>query len=59
MFFPMTTTPLSDTVKRLRSRSRSTPIRLPGGTLTFLSMIALRMIEPAPIVTLSSRGRCR
>ena len=53
--FPSTVTPPSLTVKpRSRSATGSTPIENPSGTITFLSMIALRTTAPLPMVTLSS-----
>src|SRR5664280_2853629 len=48
---PTTTTPPSETTKRSRSRSRSTPMRAPGGTSTFLSTMALRTTAPRPTLT--------
>src|SRR6202011_44833 len=39
---PITTTPLLESVNRCSSRPASTPIRVPGGSSTFLSMMAWR-----------------
>src|SRR5919199_2317421 len=52
---PMTTTPFGEVVKRSWSATGSTPIRAPGGTLTFLSTMALRITAPVPTVTSLSR----
>src|SRR5262249_5737976 len=46
-----TTTPCSETVKRLRSASRSYPIVSPGGMRTPLSMMQRRSRAPRPTST--------
>src|SRR5580693_10155696 len=48
---PITTMPFSETVKRLASRSRSSPMVAPAGMITCLSMIALRTTAPSPTST--------
>src|SRR5207248_1823907 len=48
---PITTTPPSETTKRLRSATASTPTCAPALITTFLSMIALRTTAPSPIWT--------
>ncbi len=51
-FFPITTMPDSVTVKFFLSLSGSNPISYPSGIVTFLSMIALRILACLPMLQL-------